>query len=80
VVKAIVDHDSAAAVEKITRAIANARGAISVVARTNRRKVSPMYQKLNWYTDEEQLSLALTSRLVRLFEVPTDVGDPARWA
>ncbi len=73
-----VDPDTADALEKKTRAIAKARGAISVVARTNRRKVSPMYQKLNWYTDEELLSLALTSGLVRLFEVPNDVGDPAR--
>ena len=68
-----------AALEQASRAIAKARSAPLLVARTGRRKVSPMYQKLNWYTDEEQLSITLTSGLTRLFEVPTDVGDPARW-
>jgi hypothetical protein len=38
-----------------------------------------MYQKLNWYTDDEQVSSVLSSGLARLFEVPADVGDPVRW-
>jgi hypothetical protein len=42
-----VDPDLAAALENITRAISKAREATSAVARTDRRKVSPMYQKLN---------------------------------
>jgi hypothetical protein len=76
---AAANPDAGTARENRRLAISNARSAPLLAAHTNRRKVSPMYQKLNWYTDDEQVSSVLSSGLARLFEVPADVGDPVRW-
>ena len=46
---AAANPDAGTARENRRLAISNARSAPLLAAHTNRRKVSPMYQKLNWY-------------------------------